>query len=100
MSERPSATVRTSGAPRSWRAAVSPTISAAVAAAAPVNSTTPLHPAKRKASASRTSESHSCAVHGAPGIEWLNGSARGAAPWAMIHSPVATCDQVSPSPST
>ena len=99
-SERPIATVATSGAPRSSRAALSPTISAAVAAATPVKRTTPLHPPRRKASASRTSDSHSCAVQGAPGIEWLNGSARGAAPWAMIHSPVATCDQVSPSPST
>ena len=79
---------------------MSPTINAAVAAAAPVTSTTPLHPPKRKASASRSSDSHSCAVQGAPGIEWLNGSACGATPWAMIHSPVATCDHVSPSPST
>ena len=47
-----------------------------------------------------TSDSHSCATHGAPGIEWLNGSARGAAPWAMIHSPVARCENVSPSPRT
>ena len=79
-SERPIATVATSGAPRSSRAALNPTISAAAAAAAPVNSTTPLHPPRRKASASRTSDSHSCAVHGAPAIEWLNGSARGAVP--------------------
>jgi len=99
-SERPIATVATSGAPRRLRAALNPTISAASAAAAPVKSTTPLHPPRRKASASRTSDSHSCAVHGAPDIERLNGSARGAAPWSMIHSPVATCDQVSPSPST
>ena len=72
----------------------------AVAACEKVNSTTPFHPPKRKASVSRISESHSCAVHGAPGIEWLNGSARGTAPWAKIHWPVAICDQVSPSPST
>ena len=63
-------------------------------------STTPLQPPRRKASASSTSDSHSCATHGAPGIEWLNGSARGEAPWAMIHSPVARCEKVSPSPST
>jgi hypothetical protein len=99
-SERPIATVAMRGAPRSSRAALNPTISAAAAAAAPVDSTTPLHPPTRKASASKISDSHSCAVHGASDIEWLNGSARGAAPWAMIHSPVATCDQVSPSPST
>ena len=48
----------------------------------------------------RISDSHSCAVHGAPGIEWLNGSTRGTAPCASIHSPVARCDHVSPSPST
>ena len=66
----------------------------------PVISTTPSHPSHLKAHVSRTSDSHSCAVHGAPGIEWLNGSTRGTAPCARIHSPVARCDQVSPSPRT
>ena len=79
-SERPIATVAMSGAPRSSRAALNPTISAASAAAAPVNSTTPLHPPRRKTSDSRTSDSHSCAVHGSPAIEWLNGSTCGALP--------------------
>ena len=99
-SPRPSPTITTSGPPRRSRAALRPTIRAALAAAAPVRSTTPLHPPRRKASVSRISASHSCAVHGAPGIEWLNGSARGTPPCAMIHSPVARCDQVSPSPRT
>ena len=75
-------------------------ISAAPAAAAAVRRTTPLQPAPRNARVIRISDSHSCAVHGAPGIEKLNGSARGTAPCASIHSPVARCDQVSPSPST
>ena len=48
----------------------------------------------------RISDNHSCAIHGAPGIEWLKGSTRGTAPCAIIHSPVARCDHVSPSPST
>ena len=100
MSPKPSPTVAMSGVPRSSRAALSPTISAALAAAAPVMSTTPLQPPRRKASVMRISDSHSCAVHGAPGIEWLNGSAHGTARCAMIHSPVAKCDQVSPSPKT
>ncbi len=75
-------------------------ISAALAAATPVMTATPLQPPQRKASVSRISDNHSCAVQGAPGIEWLKGSARGTAPWAKIHSPVARCDQVSPSPKT
>ena len=99
-SPKPSPTIAMSGAPRRLRAALKPTISAAAATAAAVRSTTPLQPPRRKASVMRTSDSHSCAIHGAPGIDWLNGSARGAAPWAMIHSPVARCEKVSPSPST
>ena len=75
-------------------------ISAAEPAAKAVRRTTPLQPVARKARVKKISDSHSCAVHGAPAMEWLNGSTRGTSPWARIQEPVATCDQVSPSLST
>ena len=74
-------------------------MSAAPAAAAAVKSTTPLHPPQRKASVSRISDSHSCAVHGAPGIEWLKGSAARHGAVGDDRFAVARCDQASPSAS-
>ncbi len=83
----PSATVTPSAAPERSRATRTPMISAAPDAATAVSRVTALKPPARKAKARRSSENHSCAVHGAPGIEWLNGSAWGAA--AMGEDPLA-----------
>ena len=93
----PSAATTRRAIPERSRAARFAMTNVAAPAAAPVSSTTPLHPAARKARAKRSSESHSCAVHGAPAKVKEKGSARGTAPCWRIHSPVARCDQVSPS---
>ena len=99
-SPRPSPTVATSGAPRRSRAALRPTISAAAAAAAPVRSTTPLQPPTRKASVMQHFGQPFMRDPRRARHRRLNGSTCGAARWAMIHSPVARCEKVSPSPST
>ncbi len=95
-----SAATTRSAIPERSRAARFAMTNAARPAAAPVSSVTPPHPAARKASARRSSASHSCAVHGAPAKAKEKGSARGTAPCWRIHSPVARCVQVSPSLST
>src|SRR5437660_1656219 len=61
----------------------------------PDSGATPTKPPARNASASRISESHSCAVHALPATLKVKGSTCGTARCASIQSPVAICDQVS-----
>src|SRR3954451_12022964 len=47
-----------------------------------------------------TSDSHSCAIHGAPGIECEKGSLSGTVPCSRIQRPAAMCQNVSGSESS